>query len=98
MNNERYNTRVRQAISDKYVACNKRRQEITKQIIDARDKLRAYMNGDATLTYLEYIDLKSSIDMYDNELRRLEVESVVWNEAREVCLDIEDEMRAKKEK
>lgn len=58
---ERYNTRVRQAISDKYVECNKRKREISEEMIAARTKLQAYMEGTETLTYREYIDLKSLI-------------------------------------
>lgn len=97
MNIDRYNTRIRQAVSDKYVECNKKKREITQQIMTARRKLIAYMDGDETLTYREYIDLKSSIDNLYREDDKLDIQIAVWDEARELCLNIEDEMRDAKE-
>ena len=92
-----YNTRVRQAISDKYVECTKRKQEISKQLIDLRTKLSEFMNGDGSMTYKEYIDLKSSLDILSLEYDELDIHIAVWDEAREVCLNVADEMNKRKD-
>lgn len=92
MDLDRYNTRVRQAISDKYVECSKKKQEISNQMILLRSKLSDYMTGNIVLTYKEYIDLKSSLNILHDEEDELDIEIAVWDEAREICLNIADEM------
>lgn len=92
MDINRYNTRVRQSISDKYVECNKRKQEIGQQLLELRFKLTRYMDGTEALTYKEYIDTKSTIDQLHRENDALAIQIGVWDEARELCLDIADEM------
>ncbi len=92
MDINRYNTRVRQAISDEYVKCNKRRREIDIQATDLEHKLTAYMNGEIVLTYQEYIDVKSELNALHLEHDRLDIERGIWEQAREICLDIADEM------
>ena len=92
MDINRYNTRVRQAISDKYVEANKRKQEISRQLEEQRIELAKFMDGKKTLTYKEYIDVKSSIDQLHREDDRVSIEIELWNEAREICLNIADEV------
>lgn len=92
MDINRYNTRVRQAISDKYVECTKRKQEIGTQLLILRNKLTSFMDDEITLTYTDYTNLKSSIDELNRELKRLDIERDIWDKAREICLDIADEM------
>ena len=92
MDINRYNTRVRQAVSGKYIECSKRLQEVGKQMHDTEVRLNRYLNSDEQLTYREYIDLKSSIGRLRNEKIELSIALDVWNEAREICLDIADEM------
>ena len=92
MDINRYNTRVRQAMSDKYVECSKRMQEIEREKLEQRRTLERYMAGEETLTYREYKDLKSSLDCLYSEYRELDIRLAVWDEAREICLNIADEM------
>jgi adenylate cyclase class IV len=92
MDINRYNTRVRQAMSDKYVECSKRKQENEQKILKLRRKLNSFMDGEEQLTYKEYIDVRSSIDIVSHENYELDFELAVWDEARELCLNIADEM------
>lgn len=92
MDINRYNTRVRQAMSDKYVECSKRKQENEQEILKAKRKLTSYMDGEEQLTYKEYIDVRSTIDILSLENNELDIELAVWDEARELCLNIADEM------
>lgn len=87
-----YNTRIRQAVSDKYVECSKRKQENEQEILKAKRKLTSYMDGEEQLTYKEYIDVRSTIDILSLENNELDIELAVWDEAREICLNIADEM------
>lgn len=97
MDINRYNTRIRQAISDKYVECNKRKQEISKKSLELQSKLSRYMDGKEILTYQEYTDLHSSLGMLHHEDDMLDIQIAVWDEARELCLNIADEMCEGKE-
>lgn len=92
MDINRYNTRIRQAVSDKYVECSKRKQEIVHKDLELRRKLTNFMNGEEQLTYQEYVDVKSAIDAIWREDRELDIKLAVWDEARELCLNIADEM------
>jgi predicted translin family RNA/ssDNA-binding protein len=92
MDINRYNTRIRQAVSDKYVECSKRHQEIAHELQELRRKLKSFMDGEEQLTYQEYVDVKSAIDFLNREDDELYIKIAVWDEAREICLNIADEM------
>lgn len=92
MDINRYNTRIRQAVSDKYVECGKRQRAIEQETLELQRKLKNFMDGVEQLTYQEYVDVRSSIDALDRESRELDIRRAVWDEARELCLDIADEM------
>lgn len=92
MDINRYNTRVRQAMSDKYVECSKRKRNIQQETLELQRKLSRFMDGEENLTYREYIDVKSAITMLDNEARELDIKIAVWDEARELCLNVADDM------
>lgn len=85
---DKYNTLVRQAISDEYVRCSKERQLIQGKIIDASQRLA---NGKNTLSYSDYIDLKNYIFKLESQHSSLTVELNTWDKAREICLNIADE-------
>lgn len=92
MDIHKYNTQVRQAMSDKYVECSKRRNAISKEILSIKQKLVQEMY---TITHIEYTKLKSEIEKLNNEYTRLTVELKIWDQARELCLDTADEICSK---
>ena len=88
MNIDKYNTRVRQAMSEEYVKCTKRKSDTFKKIVKIENRLR---DESETLTYKEYITLEKEREYL---LRRYDMEDVrlsVWDMAREICLSIADE-------
>ena len=92
MDLNRYNTRIRHAISDEYVKCNKKRDDISKLMSFLEQNLVDFMNGITVLTYKEYMDIKNEIETLRREHDKLTVASDIWRNAREICLDIADEM------
>ena len=89
MDINKYNTRVRQAISDELVKCSRRKQEYTNK--HACIRARLYSEKD-TLPYSEYMRL---VDEREFLVKMQEVEGIkldVWNMAREICLNIADEV------
>lgn len=85
---DKYNTLVRQAISDEYVRCSKERKSIQDKIIDASQRLA---NGKDILSYSEYVELKSYIAELESQYSSLTAELNTWDKAREICLNIADE-------
>lgn len=85
---DKYNTLVRQAISDEYVRCSKERKSIQDKIIDASQRLA---NGKDILSYSEYVELKSYVAELESQYSSLTVELNTWDKAREICLNIADE-------
>lgn len=92
MNIDFYNTRIRQAVSDRYVECGRRQRAIDVETRELKRKLTNFMDGIEQLTYREYVDVKSSLDNLSRESRELDIRRAVWDEARELCLNIADEM------
>lgn len=88
MDINKYNTRVRQAISDELVKCSKRKQEYRDEYVAI---LRRLDNEADTLSYREYKKLEDEADFLV-EMRQIEdIRYDVWDEAREICLNIADE-------
>lgn len=88
MDMHKYDTRVRQAISEELVACSKRKQEYVTEYILVITRIA---NEQDTLSYSEYNRL---LDKRDFLLKMQEVEQIqldVWDKAREICLNIADE-------
>lgn len=84
-----YNTRVRQAMSDKYVECSKRKQEFMDRQRTISEKIASGYN---TLPYNEYIRLREEQKFLEKVIYEEELILAVWDQAREVCLNIADEM------
>lgn len=86
---EKYNMRVRQAMSDEYVKCSKRKCQLSREYEEVLEKLETEKD---TLSYRQYKGLECEADdlkrKYENEKIRLDV----WDQAREICLNIADEM------
>lgn len=91
--NNLYNSRVRQAISDEFVRCSKERKSLQDKIVDISQRL---VNEKSALPYSDYVDLKNYITELELEHSNLNVELNTWDKAREICLNVADEMRIKK--
>jgi hypothetical protein len=89
MNINKYNTRVRQVISDKYVECSKTKSMVIKerQLIMSRLELEK-----GTLSYEEYIRLQKKTETMAKEIEELSIQLNVWDMAREICLNVADEV------
>lgn len=85
---KKYNTLVRQAISDKYVECSKTKSMVTKerQLIISRLELEK-----ETLPYNEYIRLQKKSEKMAKEIEELSIQINVWDMAREICLNVADD-------
>lgn len=94
MNECFYNTRVRKAMSQKY-------RDIVNEIalIDRKlcDTYTLFKNSDPSMiTFAKYKELERNIKELESHLERLKIKREVWDEAREICMNIEDEMRKEK--
>jgi hypothetical protein len=90
MDNNMYNTRVRQAISDEIIKCSKQKREYRIQHAIVVARLASEQN---TLPYSEYKKLEQEREFL---VRMQEVEKIkldVWDTAREICLNIADEFK-----
>ena len=88
MNINKYNTRVRQAISDELVKCSRRKQEYKNKHACIMVRLASEKD---TLPYSEYMQLAKERDFL---VKMQEVEDIkldIWDMAREICLNIADE-------
>lgn len=87
-----YNTKVRQTISDKLVECSKNRAEAMKEFEKTSLRLANEMD---ILTYKQYLELKDKASYLHKEIEMLSVEIDTWDKAREICLNLADEMIVK---
>lgn len=85
----KYNTAVRQTMSDKYVECTKRKCAISREMIEIDRKLK---DGEESLSYREYMELSSRYTSLSEEYKRVSFELDIWDQAREICLELADEM------
>lgn len=65
---EKYNTRVRQAMSDEYVKCSKRKCQLLREYEEATERLKTEKD---TLSYRQYKEMECETDdlkrKYENE-------------------------------
>ena len=85
---DKYNIRIREAISDKYVDCSKRKQDKQKELTEI---LRKLSENKKTMPYQDYIDLQKYASVLQTEVENLCVELNTWDKVREVCMDVIDE-------
>ena len=85
-----YNTRVRQAISDAYVTCSKEKIEREKEHLAIIERLQ---NEKFTLPYHDYMALKEMALRLTDEIFILSIQKDIWDQAREICLNIADEAK-----
>lgn len=93
MNIDYYNTRVRQAISDEYVKCSKKIEEYEREYAVTTARLASEKDS---LSYSEYKQLEDRCDFL-RKMREVQAFKLdVWDQAREICLNIADEMEETK--
>ena len=88
MDINKYNTRVRQAISEEFVKCSKRRQEYMRQHTCVVERLASEKD---TLSYSEYKRLEDEREFFVKMQQVEEIKLDTWDMAREICLNIADE-------
>ena len=88
MDINKYNTRVRQAISDELVKCSKRKQEYGDKYVAILKRLE---NEVDTLSYREYKKLEDEKDFLVEMQQIEDIRYDIWDKAREICLNIADE-------
>lgn len=86
---EKYNTRVRQAMSDEYVKCTKRKCQLSKEYEETMERLKTEKD---TLSYREYKELECKAEELQSQYKTEKVRLDVWDQAREICLSIADEV------
>lgn len=83
----KYNTRVRQRMSDEYVSALKKREEL----IAKRNKVFVEMGAD-NISHAEYLRLEKLSNQIKLGLVKINTEIDIWDKAREICLDVADEI------
>lgn len=85
----RYGTLVRQAMSDEYVECSKRRNELFKKQLNILHKLDKEKE---TLPYQEYVELQREYELVERKYYNELLKRSVWDQAREICMECADEV------
>ena len=89
MDENRYNNMVRQAISDEFKRCSKDKHDGECRIFEITNKL---LKKGHELSYTEAEMLIGELDWLERKVERLRIELDVWDRARELCLNMADEM------
>ena len=84
----KYNTKVRMAISDELVKLGKQISAARQEVCQLTEKLN---QGRVTIPYDEYMALERDRDFLNNTLYRYEIERSVWDKAREICLTVAED-------
>ena len=90
MDKNRYNTKVRQVMSDKYKETSQKKAELENKLYAislqlTKDEIKK------TMAYSEYMELNRLTKVIQTEIDRLNIECDIWDKAREICMDIADE-------
>lgn len=91
-----YDTRVRQAISDKYVEASKKLSQARNECNNLDQKMIDLKKGRIDMFYGEYLKLERDLEIAKRKLSDVMVELDIWDKAREICLDIADEIEGEK--
>ena len=86
---EKYNTRVRHAISDNYMKYSKTKAMAERERETVIERLRT---GKRTLPYSDYVSLQEKAERLAKEIEELNIQIDIWDKAREICLSMADEM------
>lgn len=86
---EKYNTRVRQAMSEEYVKSSKKKVQLQREYKKVLERLDTETSK---LCYNEYITLQKRAEdlkqLYEDEQIRFDT----WDKAREICLNVTNEV------
>lgn len=85
----RYNALVRQAMSNKYVECAKRRGELYREGFIIYNRLEKEQD---TLSYRQYMELKAELEQVRQQEHDEIVKRDIWDQAREICIECADEV------
>lgn len=85
----RYSTLVRQAMSDKYVECTKRKNELSERILNIHERL---IFEKSTLPYQGYLELQEEYERLRRGYHDQRVMLNTWDQAREICMECADDM------
>ena len=90
MDENRYNTKVRRAMSDEYVRTSKEKARLENELVTISQQLADDEFKNNT-SYKEYKELKHKAETIQREIYRLYIEHETWDKARGICMDIADE-------
>lgn len=90
MDENKYNTKVRRAMSKELVKTSKLRAKVIKELEKTNNQLND-KNVKLTMPYSEYVQLKEKAKELQDRVYRLSIETELWDKAREICMDIADE-------
>lgn len=90
MDENRYNTKVRQAMSDHYKRASERKSNYVKRLEEINSLLNS--NSVYDLTYGRYEGLKGEKEWLERTIMLLDRELSIWDAARDICIEFADEM------
>lgn len=86
---EKYNTRVRQAMSEEYVKSSKKKAQLQRK---CEDILESLATGKDNLSYNEYVALEEKARKIQRQYEDEQIRFDIWDQAREICLNVADEV------
>lgn len=87
---EIYNSRVMNEIRKEYRNTGKEIQNLRNKIIELENLFRS--EESYSLTVKEYFDKSNELEECKKQLNTKEIERTVWDRAREICIDLADEV------
>lgn len=87
---EIYNSRVMNEIRKEYRNTGKEIQNLRNKIIELENLFRS--EESYSLTVKEYFDKSDELKECKKQLNTKEIERIVWDRAREICMDLADEV------
>lgn len=86
---EKYNTRVREAMSEEYVKSSKKKAQLHRK---CEDILESLATGKDNLSYNEYVALEEKARKIQRQYEDEQIRFDIWDQAREICLNVADEV------
>lgn len=90
-----YNSSIRVAISEKYRECGKEETILVRRTEELHNFLES--EEGRSLPWREHADLESELSNCARKLDVIRIRRETWEQARELCLDIADEVLVLKE-
>lgn len=83
-----YYSKIRRAISDNYMEYLKTKSMAEKE----RERVIERLKFDKNLLHTDYLYLQEKEERLTKEIEELNIQIDIWDKAREICLNIADEM------